>query len=62
MSFWQFYINVIITILIIMHRPVCYLKHSVSKAGFLLGLQVEPTELGLIDRNRDELCLFGPTD
>jgi hypothetical protein len=38
--------NIIITILDIIHRPGFYLKHDVSEAGFCLRLQVEPTRLG----------------
>jgi hypothetical protein len=32
------------------HRPVFILKHNVSETGFCLRLQVEPTQLGPIDR------------
>jgi hypothetical protein len=38
-----------ITILEITHRPVYYLKHSVSETGFCSRLQVEPTKLGPTD-------------
>jgi hypothetical protein len=44
-----------ITILDIIHRPVFYLKYDVSVTGFCLHLQVEPTQLGPIDRA--SLCL-----
>jgi hypothetical protein len=47
---WRWYINVTITFLDSIHRPVFYLKHDVSEIGFCLRLQVEPTELGQIDR------------
>jgi hypothetical protein len=30
----------------IIHRPVFYIKHDVSKTGFCLRLQIEPTQLG----------------
>jgi hypothetical protein len=40
-----------IKILDIIHRPVFYLKHDISDAaGFCLRLQVEPTQVGPIDR------------
>jgi hypothetical protein len=38
------------TILDIIHRPVFYLKQSVSETGFCLLLQGEPTQLGPVDR------------
>jgi hypothetical protein len=41
----RWYINITITILDIIHRPVFYLKH-VSETGFCLCLQVEPTQVG----------------
>jgi hypothetical protein len=34
----------------IYHLLVLYLKHDVSVTGFCLRLQVEPTQMGLIDR------------
>jgi hypothetical protein len=43
------YIDVTITILDIIHRPVFYLKLDVSEAEFCLCLQVEPTHMGPID-------------
>jgi hypothetical protein len=47
---WYEYINITITILDIIHRPVFYLKYDVPENGFCLRLQVEPTESGPIDR------------
>jgi hypothetical protein len=44
------YINIIIKILDIIHNNVFYLKHKVSETGFCLRLQVEPTQLGPIER------------
>jgi hypothetical protein len=32
------------------HRPVYISKHNVSEAGFCLGLQIKPTQVGPIDR------------
>jgi hypothetical protein len=43
-------INVTITILDVIQRPVFYLKHDVSETEFCLRLQAEPTLLGPIDR------------
>jgi hypothetical protein len=37
---WRWYINITITILDIIHRPVFYLKHDVSETGFYLRLKV----------------------
>jgi hypothetical protein len=37
-----------ITIPDIIHRPVSYLKHSVSETGSCLRIHVEPTQLGHI--------------
>jgi hypothetical protein len=45
-SLWRCYINRIIVFLDIIHRPV----FIVSESGFCLRLQVEPTQLGPIDR------------
>jgi hypothetical protein len=53
---WRWYINITITILDIMHRPVFYLKHDVSETGFCLRLQVEPTQLCAIAKA--SLCLL----
>jgi hypothetical protein len=50
-SLWQRYINIIIMIMNITHCSVFYLKHNVSETGFCLLLQVEPTQLGPINRN-----------
>jgi hypothetical protein len=46
---WRWYINITITILDIIHRPVFYLKYDISETGICLRLQVEPTQLGPID-------------
>jgi hypothetical protein len=43
---WRWYINITITILDIIHRPVFYLKDNVSETGFSFRPQVEPTNLG----------------
>jgi hypothetical protein len=53
---WRWYINITITILDIIHRPVFYLKHDVSETGFCLHLRVELTQLGPIDTA--SLCLW----
>jgi hypothetical protein len=58
---WRRYINATITILDIIDRFVFYLKHDVSEIVFFLRLQVEPTQLGPIDR-RDYLYLLGSTE
>jgi hypothetical protein len=47
---WRWYINITITILDIINRPVFYLKHNVSETGFFLRLQMETTQLGHKDR------------
>jgi hypothetical protein len=47
---WRWYINITITIL-----DCLSLKQNVSETGFLLRLQVKPTQLGSIDRG--SLCL-----
>jgi hypothetical protein len=54
---WWRYINMTITILGIIHRPVYYLKH-VSETRFCLRLQVETTQIGPIDRA--SVCLRTP--
>jgi hypothetical protein len=41
---WQWYINITITVLHIIHCPAFYLKHDVSETGFRLRLQVETTQ------------------
>jgi hypothetical protein len=43
---WRRHISVTVTILDIIQRPVFYLKHDLSEAGFCRRLQVEPTQLG----------------
>jgi hypothetical protein len=48
----------IIKILDVILRRVFYLKYNVSETGFYLRLQLEPTQLGPIDRA--SLCLSGP--
>jgi hypothetical protein len=53
---WRWYINITITILDIIHRPVFYLKHDVSKTGFYFRLQAETSQMGPIDRA--SLCLL----
>jgi hypothetical protein len=47
---WR-YINVTITILEIIHRPVFYLKQNVSETEFYPSLLVEPVQLGPIERD-----------
>jgi hypothetical protein len=47
--------GITITIPEILHRPVFYLKHDISKTGFCLRLQVERIQVGTKDR--DSLCL-----
>jgi hypothetical protein len=42
---WRWYISITITILGIIHSPVSYIKHNVSKTGFCLDLQAELTQL-----------------
>jgi hypothetical protein len=41
--------------------PCFYLKHNISETGFCLRLQVEPTELGPIDRTSPYLRTPAPT-
>jgi hypothetical protein len=53
---FDFHGSVTITVLDIIHRPVYYLKHSVSETGVCPRIQVEPTQLGPI--NRTNLLLF----
>jgi hypothetical protein len=55
---WRWYINITITILDIIHRPVFYLKLNVSETGICLRLQVESTQFSPIDRA--SLCLWTP--
>jgi hypothetical protein len=52
---WRWYVNITITILDIIQRPVFYLKYDVSETAFCLRLQVESTQLCPTDR--DSLCL-----
>jgi hypothetical protein len=66
---WRLYINITITILDIIHRPVFHLKHNVLNNEFCLRLQVEPTKSGAMDRaiyslpgDRDNLYALGPTE
>jgi hypothetical protein len=63
---WRWYINITVTIVDIILRPVFYLKHYVSQTGFCLRLQVEPTQLVPKDRaslSPDQTsCLLGPTE
>jgi hypothetical protein len=47
--------NITIPGLDIIHCPLLYLKQNVQKIGFCLHLQVEPIQLGSIDRA--SLCL-----
>jgi hypothetical protein len=42
---WRRYINITITILDIIHRPVFYLKLDVPETEFCLRLEMEPTPL-----------------
>jgi hypothetical protein len=49
---WRWYIDITITILDIIHRPVFYLKHDVSETGLCLRIQVEPTQLDSVRRQR----------
>jgi hypothetical protein len=43
---WQWHINITITILNIIHRPVFYLNHKVSGTRFCLRLQEESNQVG----------------
>jgi hypothetical protein len=52
---YLWYINITTTILDIVYRPIFYVKHDVSKTGFCLHPQVEPTKMGRIERA--SLCL-----
>jgi hypothetical protein len=55
---WQWYINITITILDIIHRSVFYLKYDISEPEFCFCLQVQPTPLDPIDTA--SLCLTTP--
>jgi hypothetical protein len=46
MGLWRWCINIILTIMVITHRPVFYFEHNVSEIGFCLRLQVEPSQMG----------------
>jgi hypothetical protein len=46
---WRWYINITITIRDIIHHSIFYLKHDISETGFCPRLQVEPTQLVLIE-------------
>jgi hypothetical protein len=67
---WRWYINITITILDIIHRPVFYLKHGVSEAGFCLRLQLGLTQVGPIDianpclwpGGGEQFCWLDPTE
>jgi hypothetical protein len=48
-------LNVTVTILDIIHRPVVYLKYDVSEIEFCPRLKVEPSQLCQIDRS--SLCV-----
>jgi hypothetical protein len=48
------HISLTVTILNIIHRPVFYLKHSVSDIGFCIRLQVDPNQL--VPTDRSSLC------
>jgi hypothetical protein len=58
----RWYINLTITILDIIHRPVFYLKHSFSQTESNLRVQVVPTQLDLTDGNSDYLCRLDTTE
>jgi hypothetical protein len=47
---WLLYVNLTITLLGIIHRPVCYLGHNISKTRFCPRILVEPTQLGPTDK------------
>jgi hypothetical protein len=53
----KLYPIITITVLGIIHRPIFYLKHDISETEFCLCLQVEPTQLGPINRAS---CLWAP--
>jgi hypothetical protein len=50
---WRWYINTTITIMDIILRPAIHLKqkHDVSDNGFGFPLQMEPIQLGPMDRD-----------
>jgi hypothetical protein len=47
---WRWYINITITILDIIQRHVFYLKHEVAETEFCLRIQLDPTQVGPIER------------
>jgi hypothetical protein len=51
---WRWYINIVITILGVIHRPVFFLSQDVSETGFCLRLQVQPPRLGPIVPDRTQ--------
>jgi hypothetical protein len=58
---WRWYINIIITILDIIHHPVFYLKSQISETGFCLRrfhLKTETywNDMALSRRQEDECC------
>jgi hypothetical protein len=68
MGLCQWYINITLTFLNIIHRPVFYLKHDVSEMHFVFHLRVEPTQVGAIENvslyqsegSGDQLFLLDP--
>jgi hypothetical protein len=58
MGLWRWYINITVTILGIIHRP--FLKCEASYTGFRFRFQVEPTQLGPIDRPGHYLRILAP--
>jgi hypothetical protein len=46
----RWYINITIKVLDIIHVSVFYLKHDVSETGFCSRLQMQPPQVGPIDR------------
>jgi hypothetical protein len=53
MGLWRWYINITITILDVIHRPVLYFKHDVSVTGFYLRFKVQLTQL---DPETSSIC------
>jgi hypothetical protein len=61
---WRCYINITITILDIIHRPVLF-KAQRFGDWILTRLQMKPTQLSPIDRDTGDRCLLyplGPTE
>jgi hypothetical protein len=56
------YINITITILGIVHRPVFYLKHNFSHTESDFRVQVVPIQLDLTDGNSDTLSRLDQTE